>query len=86
MVQTMRYLITDSFKCISSSFDYGTDGGAVEFWGISDGNYIHHNWAEENNGFMEVGEDLQIIPLLHTTSRSTIMDSFLSILVGHSQA
>jgi hypothetical protein len=42
-------------NCLAPSYDYGTDGGAVEWWGNADGNYVHHNWANGNNGFLEVG-------------------------------
>lgn len=42
-------------NCKAPSYDYGLDGGAVEWFGISDGNYVHHNWASTNNGFLEVG-------------------------------
>lgn len=48
-------------NCIAESFDYGTDGGAVELYGdaahgqvVSD-NYIHHNWAKNTDGFVEIG-------------------------------
>ncbi len=42
-------------NCIASSYDFGTDGGAVEWWGSTDSNYVHHNWAAANKGFFEVG-------------------------------
>ena len=42
-------------NCIASSYDYGTDGGAVELYGDVDGNYIHHNWAIDCDGFLEIG-------------------------------
>ena len=42
-------------NCKAPSYDYGTDGGAVEWWANADGNYVHHNWASGNDGFMEVG-------------------------------
>jgi parallel beta-helix repeat protein len=46
-------------NCNAPSYDYGTDGGTVEFWassGKSAGdNYIHHNYAENNKGFSEFG-------------------------------
>ena len=42
-------------NCKASSYDYGTDGGAIELFGNVDNNYIHHNWAYYNEGFMEVG-------------------------------
>jgi hypothetical protein len=42
-------------NCIAPSYDFGTDGGAVEWYGFADGNYVHHNWASGNKGFLEVG-------------------------------
>jgi len=42
-------------NCKASSHDYGTDGGAVEWHGAADNNYVHHNWAEDSAGFLEVG-------------------------------
>src|SRR5450759_1523634 len=42
-------------RCKASSYDYGTDGGAVELYGTVNNSYVHHNWAADNNGFMEVG-------------------------------
>jgi len=42
-------------RCSALSQDYGKDGGAVEFYGDADNNYVHHNRAEECNGFFEVG-------------------------------
>jgi hypothetical protein len=40
---------------ISQSFDYGKDGGFVELYGNVDNSYIHHNWAENSDGFFEAG-------------------------------
>lgn len=37
------------------SYDYGTDGGAFEWYGIAHDNYVHHNWVKNCNGFMEMG-------------------------------
>lgn len=42
-------------RCIAPSYDFGTDGGAVEWYGFADSNYVHHNFASENKGFMEIG-------------------------------
>ncbi len=41
--------------CKAPSYDYGQDGGAIEFYNNVTGSYIHHNWAEDNRGFVEVG-------------------------------
>jgi len=42
-------------NCIVPSYDYGDGGGTIEFYGNADNNYIHHNWGENNDGFLEVG-------------------------------
>lgn len=42
-------------RCIAASFDFGVDGGAVEWYGTASNNYVHHNWASGNAGFLEVG-------------------------------
>ena len=42
-------------RCLAPSHDYGSDGGAFELFGDVTGNYIHHNWARDNCGFVEVG-------------------------------
>ena len=42
-------------NCAAPSYDFGTDGGVVEFYGVTDDNYIHHNWGSDSNGFIEVG-------------------------------
>ncbi len=42
-------------RCSAPSHDYGTDGGAFEVFGNVTGDYIHHNWAIRNRGFLEVG-------------------------------
>ena len=41
--------------CIADSHDFGVDGGAVEWYGTANNNYVHHNWASGNAGFLEVG-------------------------------
>jgi len=42
-------------NCEAPSYDYGNDGGVVEWWAGSSGNLVHHNWGEKSNGFIEVG-------------------------------
>ena len=42
-------------NCKAPSHDYGVDGGAVEWYGNADRNYVHHNWATGCDGFLEVG-------------------------------
>ena len=42
-------------RCRAPSYDYGQDGGVIEFFNTVSGAYIHHNWAEDNNGFLEAG-------------------------------
>jgi len=43
--------------CRYDSYDYGYDGGCVEYYSMGTLNncYIHHNWGEGNEGFWEVG-------------------------------
>jgi len=45
-------------NCIGPSYDWGYDGGAIEVSANNrtlDGEYIHHNWAEGCEGFIELG-------------------------------
>jgi len=42
-------------RCIAPSYDFGVDGGAVEWYGNANNNLVHHNWASGNAGFLEVG-------------------------------
>ncbi len=42
-------------NCKAPSYDYGEDGGVVEFYGDVDSCYIHHNWGENCVGAFEVG-------------------------------
>ncbi|MFZ6030842.1 MAG: right-handed parallel beta-helix repeat-containing protein [Chloroflexota bacterium] len=43
-------------RCKASSHDYGFDGGAIEWYADNTNyNYVHHNWAEANHGFLEIG-------------------------------
>lgn len=42
-------------RCRASSYDYGSDGGFFEVYTNGDSTYVHHNYAEECNGFLEIG-------------------------------
>jgi hypothetical protein len=42
-------------NCKAPSYDYGFDGGVVEFYGDVDSCYVHHNWGENCVGAFEVG-------------------------------
>jgi hypothetical protein len=42
-------------NCRAPSYDYGYDGGMVEFYGDVDSCYVHHNWGKNCNGAFEVG-------------------------------
>ena len=42
-------------NCRAPSYDYGFDGGMVEFYGDVDSCYVHHNWGKNCNGAFEVG-------------------------------
>ena len=45
-------------RCRAPSYDYGYDGGAFEWYSDVDNCYVHHNWAAECQGFMEIGGGL----------------------------
>lgn len=42
-------------NCKAPSFDYGSDGGVVEFYGDVDSCYVHHNYGENCDGAFEIG-------------------------------
>jgi hypothetical protein len=42
-------------NCRAPSIDFGHDGGFVEVWQSGDNSYVHHNYAENTNGFFELG-------------------------------
>jgi hypothetical protein len=42
-------------RCRASSYDYGSDGGFFEVYTNGDSTYVHHNYAEDCNGFLEIG-------------------------------
>jgi hypothetical protein len=42
-------------RCKATSFDYGVDGGTIEFYGAVSGANIHHNYAEDSEGLIEIG-------------------------------
>lgn len=42
-------------NCKAPSYDYGFDGGVVEFYGDVDSCYVHHNYGENCNGGFEIG-------------------------------
>ena len=42
-------------NCRAPSLDYGSDGGFVEVWKQGDNTYVHHNFADNTNGFFEIG-------------------------------
>ena len=42
-------------NCRAPSHDYGTDGGFVEAFDHGDNLYVHHNYALNTNGMIEVG-------------------------------
>ena len=44
-------------NCRAGSYDYGYDGGFVEVWENGDNAYIHHNYAQNTNGFFELGSN-----------------------------
>jgi len=44
-----------AIRCRAPSCDYGADGGFFEIYDNGDNTYVHHNYAENCNGFLEVG-------------------------------
>lgn len=42
-------------NCRAPSFDYGADGGFAEIINRGDGTSVHHNYAENTEGFLEIG-------------------------------
>jgi hypothetical protein len=44
-------------SCKAESIDFGYDGGFVEVWKNGGDSYIHHNYAQNTNGFFELGAD-----------------------------
>jgi hypothetical protein len=42
-------------NCKAPSIDYGSDGGAIELFGSVDNAKIHHNYANNTLGFLEIG-------------------------------
>ncbi len=42
-------------NCRAPSYDFKYDGGFVEVFNSGDNLYIHHNYAENTNGFFELG-------------------------------
>ncbi len=42
-------------RCEAPSAEYGTDGGAIEWYGTISNSYVHHNWAEDDDDFIELG-------------------------------
>jgi hypothetical protein len=42
-------------NCRAPSHDFGYDGGFVEVWQNGDNSFIHHNYAQNTNGFFELG-------------------------------
>ena len=42
-------------NCKAASYDYGVDGGTIEYYGTISGYQIHHNYAANNQGFLEIG-------------------------------
>lgn len=67
-------------NCKASSYDYGTDGGTIEIWRNANNMKVHHNWAMNNDGFLEAGSDNSA-----TTNNATIAYNVMinnGILVG----
>ena len=64
------------------SYDYGRDGSAVEVYGGQD-NHIHHNIAENNDAFTELGNSRSRgNTFAHNLVRSTLADSIFLVTRG----
>lgn len=70
---TVRY--NQFLRLRDISFDYGYDGGAVEFYGNADFNDIYGNWVEKCNGFFEVGGGTAVGNRVH---HNLAIDNFIS--------
>jgi hypothetical protein len=59
VISSSNNTITRSYfhDCWASSFDYGYDGGGIEFFGPSSGNTITYNTFFDNNGELEMGSN-----------------------------
>lgn len=55
-------------NCEQPSYDYELDGGFVELYTNGDSTYIHHNWAERCNGFLEVSGRAVNVTLAYNVS------------------
>jgi hypothetical protein len=42
-------------RCRAQCYDYGSDGGFFEVYTNGDSTYVHHNYAEDCNGFLKIG-------------------------------
>ncbi|MDR6562302.1 MULTISPECIES: right-handed parallel beta-helix repeat-containing protein [unclassified Arcicella] len=47
-----------AIRCSAPSYDYGADGGFFETYTNGDSTYVHHNYAEDCEGFLEIGGGL----------------------------
>lgn len=71
----------NSFKRLRApSFDYNTDGGAVEFYGNADSNWVFANKVEFCNGFFEVGGGTAID---NRVAFNLVIDNFISTAFFH---
>jgi hypothetical protein len=69
-------------NCRASSYDYGADGGVVEFFGNADNAYVHHNYGTGSNGFIEVGGgSAQNVRVAYNVSANNY-DAFSCVHVG----
>jgi hypothetical protein len=73
----------DIRRCLAASTDYGFDGDMMEIWAEKrDVNdiYVHHNYGEGNNGFMEIGGRSHNVRNL-TMAQNLVVDSVGNSLV-----
>ena len=68
-------------NCEQHSYDYILDGGFVELLNAGSNTYIHHNWVERCNGFVEAGSSENVTIAYNVSLESSDIFIFLHIYV-----
>jgi parallel beta-helix repeat protein len=72
-------------NCEQPSWDYALDGGFIELYTNGDSTYIHHNWSEQCNGFIETSGSSKNVTIAYNVSlESSDIFIFLHIRVNAS--
>lgn len=70
-----------AINCKAPSYDYGHDGGFFEVYGNGDSSFVHHNWAENCNGFHESGAGpVKGVVIAYNVSKEN--DGFICLHLG----